>query len=94
MAHFCENVPLILVCTKTDLREDPQTLSLMAAQGQKPISSAEGEAVGREIGAKRYVECSARINSGVKEVFDTAIRESMKKGGLGRVVKGKKCVIF
>lgn len=98
MAHFCESVPLLLVCTKTDLRADPTTLSLMAAQGTKPVSSEEGERIAREIGAKRYLECSAKLGNGVKEVFDAAVRESMKRGGLGgmagRVRKRGKCVVL
>ncbi|WVQ94963.1 hypothetical protein IAU59_002053 [Kwoniella sp. CBS 9459] len=93
MAHFCENVPLLLICTKTDLRSDAQTQSLMAAQGTNPITSIEGERVAKEIGARRYLECSAKEGWGVKDVFDAAVRESLRKGGLGKM-KGKKCVVL
>jgi len=95
MAHFCETVPLLLICTKTDLRNDPTTQSLMAAQGTTPITPLEGEKVAKEIGAKRYLECSAKDGRGVREVFDAAVRESMKgRGGLGKLGKGKKCVVL
>lgn len=96
MSHFCEGVPLLLICTKTDLRNDATTKSLMAAQGVTPVTPAEGEKVAKEIGARRYLECSAKQGTGVKEVFDAAIRESLKKGGLPRIVKknGKKCVVL
>jgi Rho family protein len=94
MAHFCENVPLLLICTKTDLRQDATTISLMAAQGTTPITPAEGERVAKEIGAKRYLECSAKEGWGVREVFDAAVRESLRRGGVGRMVKGKKCVVL
>lgn len=95
MSHFCEGVPLVLVCTKTDLRDDATTQSLMAAQGVGPITHREGEAVAQQIGAKAYLECSAKQGTGVREVFDTAVRESLKKGGVTRIIKknGKKCVI-
>ncbi|WWC91961.1 uncharacterized protein L201_006914 [Kwoniella dendrophila CBS 6074] len=93
MAHFCENVPILLICTKTDLRSDSQTQSLMAAQGTKPITSIEGEKISKEIGAKRYLECSSKENWGVKEVFDAALRESIKRGSGGKG-KLKKCVIL
>jgi Rho family protein len=94
MAHFCEGVPLILVCTKTDLRNDATTQSLMAAQGVGPIAPAEGEKVAREIGARRYLECSAKQGTGVREVFDAAVRESLKKSTVIRAIKkSKKCVI-
>ncbi|RSH91490.1 Rho GTPase [Saitozyma podzolica] len=94
MAHFCENVPLLLICTKTDLRQDATTISLMAAQGTTPITPVEGERVAKEIGAKRYLECSAKEGWGVREVFDAAVRESLRRGGVGRMVKGKKCVVL
>ena len=93
MAHFCESVPLILVCTKTDLRNDPTTTSLMAAQGTTPITPLEGEKVAKEIGAKRYLECSAKEGRGVREVFDAAIRESLRKGGL-KGIRKKGCVVL
>lgn len=94
MAHFCESVPLLLICTKIDLRKDPTTTSLMAAQGTAPITALEGEKVAKEIGAKRYLECSAKEGWGVREVFDAAIRESMKKSGGIMRGKGKKCVVL
>jgi Rho family protein len=95
MSHFCETVPLLLICTKTDLRNDPQTLSLMAAQGTTPITPLEGEKVAKEIGARRYLECSARDGRGVREVFDAAVREGLRgRGGLGKLGKGKKCVVL
>jgi len=94
MAHFCESVPLLLICTKTDLRTDPTTTSLMAAQGTTPITSMEGEKVAKQIGAKRYLECSAKNGWGVKEVFEAAVKESLgRKFGLGGR-KGKKCVVL
>lgn len=72
----------------------------MGAQGTKPITPEEGEKVAREIGAKRYMECSAKEGTGVREVFDAAIRESLKKGGMQGVTRnivkksGKKCVVL
>lgn len=92
MAHFCESVPLLLICTKIDLRDDPTTTSLMAAQGTSPITALEGEKVAKEIGARRYLECSAKMGRGVREVFDGAVRESLRKKGRG--VRGKKCVVL
>lgn len=97
MSHFCEGVPLLLVCTKIDLRKDPQTLSLMGAQGTKPVTPEEGERVAKEIKARGYLECSAKVGTGVQAVFDTALRESLrKKGGFAMVKKekGKKCVVL
>jgi len=92
VAHFCENTPLILVGTKTDLRRDEQTRRMLGAQGQAPITPDQGAAVAKEIGAK-YVECSAKTGTGVHEVFDLALRESMK-GRWGKIVTQKRCLIL
>ncbi|PWZ03810.1 putative RHO1-GTP-binding protein of the rho subfamily of ras-like protein [Testicularia cyperi] len=77
--HFCEGVPILLVGLKTDLRKDPNSLAMLQAQGTKPVSPAQGEAVAKEIGAAKYVECSAKTRDGVQEVFDTALREACRK---------------
>lgn len=95
MAHFCEGVPIVLVCTKIDLREDPTTVSHMAAQGTKPITYAEGSQIAKQIGASRYLECSAKSGYNVGMVFEGALRDAMKKRGFGRKVgKGKNCVVL
>lgn len=91
MAHFCEGTPLILVGTKTDLRRDEQTRRELGAQGQAPISAEQGAMVAKEIGAK-YIECSAKTGSGVQEVFNLALRESMKNRW-GKIVKQRRCVV-
>lgn len=77
VSHFCEGVPLILVGTKTDLRRDQRTLDLLAAQGTIPITPQQGQAVAKEIGAT-YMECSAKHNDGVKELFNAALKLAMK----------------
>jgi Rho family protein len=95
MEHFCEGVPLVLVCTKTDLRGDATTQSLMAAQGVGPITRAEGEKAAKEIGARQYAECSAKEGTGVGEVFKIAVREGLRKSGprIVGAIKKKNCVI-
>lgn len=92
VAHFCEGTPLILVGTKIDLRRDEQTKRMLAAQGQTPVTSETGAAVAKEIGAK-YVECSAKTGVGVHEVFNLAMKESMKSRW-GKIVRRKRCVIL
>jgi Rho family protein len=65
---------------------------MLHAQGQSTVSSDQGQAVAKEIGAK-YIECSAKTGTGVKDVFTLALKESMK-GRWGRVVKERKCTIL
>ncbi len=72
--HHNPDTPIILVGLKIDLREDKTTLAELSEKGVKPISTTEGQAIGKEIGAYRYLECSALTQKGLKEVFDEAVR--------------------
>ena len=92
VSHFCENIPLILVGTKIDLRKDDHTVRMLGAQGQTPVTTTQGMALAKEIGAK-YAECSSKTGQGVQEVFSLALKESMR-GKWGKMVKQKKCVII
>jgi Rho family, other len=92
VAHFCEGTPLILVGTKTDLRRDEQTKRMLSAQGQTPVTPEQGSTVAKEIGAK-YIECSSKTGDNVKEVFNLALRESMR-GRWGKMVKQKRCIVI
>ncbi|KAL0948069.1 hypothetical protein HGRIS_010693 [Hohenbuehelia grisea] len=92
VAHFCEGTPLILVGTKIDLRGDEQTRRMLNAQGQTTVTSEQGAEVAKEIGAK-YIECSAKQGRGVKEVFNLALKESLK-GRWSKKVKQRICVVI
>jgi len=92
VSHFCPSTPLLLIGTKTDLRADSTTLRMLSAQGQVPITPEHGAAVAKDIGAN-YKECSAKTGKGVKEVFEAALRESMK-GKWGRTIKHRKCLVM
>jgi len=72
--HYCPTVPLLLVGTKADLREDPEALERLQERNMKTITAEEGRTMAQQIGAVRYLECSARTQQGVKTVFDEAIR--------------------
>ena len=67
-------VPMVLVGTKLDLRDDPNYMKELANRGQAPVSSEEGQKVCSQIGAYSYCECSAKTQKGLKEVFNEAIR--------------------
>ena len=55
-----------------------------------PFTQAED--VRKKIGATKYLECSAKTNEGVREVFEHATRAALltRKSGKGK----KKCLIL
>lgn len=61
---------MLVVGTQADLREDPGHVEKLARQKQRPISAEAGERLAREVGAVKYVECSALTQRGLKNVFD------------------------
>jgi hypothetical protein len=63
-------VPLLIVGTQIDLRNDPSHLEKLARQKQKPIRSEEAAETAKQVGAVKYVECSALTQKGLKNVFD------------------------
>ncbi len=89
--HHCPGVPCIIVGTQMDLREEPSTVERLAKNRQKPISSEAGERLGREMGAVKYLECSALTQKGLKNVFDEAIIAALEPPPSK---KGKKCSIL
>ncbi|EAW55043.1 ras-related C3 botulinum toxin substrate 1 (rho family, small GTP binding protein Rac1), isoform CRA_d [Homo sapiens] len=72
--HHCPNTPIILVGTKLDLRDDKDTIEKLKEKKLTPITYPQGLAMAKEIGAVKYLECSALTQRGLKTVFDEAIR--------------------
>ncbi|KAI9795472.1 MAG: Rho GTPase protein rac1 [Piccolia ochrophora] len=72
--HHAPNVPIILVGTKLDLREDPQMKDSLRQKRMEPIGWERANETRKAIGAVKYVECSALTQRGLKTVFDEAIR--------------------
>ena len=68
--HHCPGVPCLIVGTQIDLRDDSQVIEKLARQKQRPVTSDQGERLARELGAVKYVECSALTQKGLKNVFD------------------------
>ena len=68
------NTKCILVGTKLDLRDDPKTVQKLVEKKSAPITYERGLAMQKEIGAVKYIECSALTQKNLKEVFVEAIR--------------------
>lgn len=72
--HHAPNIPIILVGTKLDLREDPATLESLRQKRMEPVSYDQALICAKEIKAHKYLECSALTQRNLKSVFDEAIR--------------------
>ncbi|KAJ7156139.1 P-loop containing nucleoside triphosphate hydrolase protein [Mycena filopes] len=71
--YHCPDVPFLIVATQIDLRDDPRVLN-----SQTAIATKQGECLARELGAARYVECSALTQQGLIDVFEEAILATLK----------------
>ncbi|KHN74893.1 Ras-related C3 botulinum toxin substrate 1 [Toxocara canis] len=72
--HNCPDAPILLIGTKLDLRDDPETLRVLSSEGKQPITKSQGQKVAKRIKAARYLECSALTQQGLKAVFEEAVR--------------------
>jgi len=85
--HHAPGVPILLVGTKSDLRKDDNTIQQLNGRGQKMVTPDSAAGMAKEVGATKYLECSALTQEGLKNVFDDAIRAAItkpkkkKKGG-------------
>lgn len=68
--HHCPGVPCLIVGTQIDLRDDPTVREKLARQKQTPVPEEEGRKLANELGAVKYVECSALTQRNLKNVFD------------------------
>ncbi|KZT59397.1 small GTPase-binding protein [Calocera cornea HHB12733] len=91
VVHHCPDIPYILVGCRKDLRHEAKRIERLAKISRHPVTPEEGMAVAEKINAHRYLECSAKMDEGVQEVFIAAARAALlpqksKKGN-------PKCII-
>ena len=73
--EHCPQTPYILVGMKSDLRDQfNQHADEYRSKGMEPVPSQKGEEMKKTIGAQDYIECSARMQYNLKEVFESAIK--------------------
>merc|ERR1712060_501959 len=82
--HHAPNVPILLVGTKSDLRTDDSTIKQLSSRGQAMVTLESAQMMAKEIGAVKFLECSALTQEGLKQVFDDAIRAVMWTPSRGR----------
>lgn len=91
VSHHCPDVPVLLVGTKSDLRNDGDTQRKLKEQNQAPVTHHQGSALARQIQAVRYLECSALNQDGIKDVFTEAVRAYLNPQP---VVSKRPCVLL
>lgn len=87
----------ILVATKTELRDDPYTIQRLAERKLTAISTEQGMALSKEIGASGFFEVSALTQKGLKELFNSAVKgaaDEMERHLKEDQHNRKKCVLF
>ena len=68
--HHCPGVPCLIVGTQVDLRNDENVRDKLEKQKMVPVNDKDGERMAKELGAVKYVECSALTQYKLKDVFD------------------------
>lgn len=93
--HFCRNTPLILIGCKTDLRKDKECARKLRAMNLEPITYVQGEQACKEIYAEVYLECSAKFQENVEDIFKEATKRALVFKRKQRYYKRKrKCIIL
>ena len=88
---YCPNI--ILVCTKTDLRNEKTFCKRLTEKFQrKPIGFEQGELLARKMGCITYLETSSFNNEGIKELTEI-IAKSIVKISSNSTLKQKKCML-
>ncbi|KAJ7836714.1 Rho family small GTP binding protein cdc42 [Mycena leptocephala] len=91
--HHCPGTPFVLVATQIDLRADEEAVERMARDGKLTVSVHQGQRMARELGAAKYVECSAKTLEGVKDVFDQAIAVGVAYRNK-EDKRGRRCIVL
>eukprot|EP00823_Brevimastigomonas_motovehiculus_P009561 TRINITY_DN9235_c0_g1_i1.p1 TRINITY_DN9235_c0_g1~~TRINITY_DN9235_c0_g1_i1.p1 ORF type:complete len:197 (+),score=60.13 TRINITY_DN9235_c0_g1_i1:74-664(+) len=92
----CVGVPIVLVGTKSELRNDSKTQEELKAKELHMVTQEEGLGRSQQIGAMTYRECSVQTQDGVTTVFQEAIRAGVNYRSLqhnNSAASGGCCVI-
>ncbi|KAJ4116270.1 GTPase Cdc42 [Fusarium equiseti] len=90
--HHCPGVPCLIVGTQVDLRDDPSVREKLSKQKMQPVRREDGERMAKDLGAVKYVECSALTQYKLKDVFDEAIVAALEPPAPKK--KSHKCLVL
>lgn len=86
----CPGAAILLVGLKSDIRFHAKSVEKLARKGKALVTPEQGEQFRENIGATRYVECSARTGEGVQEVLAETARVALQVGGGAGAKHGRK----
>ncbi|KAL4660389.1 rho-related GTP-binding protein RhoF-like [Arapaima gigas] len=94
--HFCNGLPILLIGCKTDLRKDKERTRRLRSLGQAPITYIQGEETKQHINAELYLECSAKYQENVEDIFREAVKRALAASRRARQVhkKNNACIIL
>lgn len=75
--HFCADTPIILIGCKTDLRMDKECARRLKASDLAPITYTQGEETRQLMNAELYLECSAKYQENVEDIFREATKKAL-----------------
>ena len=73
------SIPIMLIGTQTDFRNDHETLNYLSKQGKRPITDEIGEQLAREINAVKYLECSSSDEMEIAKAFEEVVWASLRR---------------
>ncbi len=76
--RHCPGVPVIIVGTQVDRREDQAFVRDLKSKGKRTISKSEGTKLASHCKATCYIECSSLTHYNVKDAFDEAIAAALE----------------
>uniref|UniRef100_A0A1A7YJ64 Ras homolog gene family, member F n=1 Tax=Iconisemion striatum TaxID=60296 RepID=A0A1A7YJ64_9TELE len=93
--HFCGDTPVILIGCKTDLRKDKECTRRLKSLNLAPITYIQADNTRLEMNAELYLECSAKQQENVEDVFREATQRALTfiRKQKNRKKK-KKCVVL
>ncbi|CAM6098329.1 unnamed protein product [Calypogeia fissa] len=92
LRHYAPQVPIILVGTKMDLRDDNSFLDGHRTASKIPRS--QGEDLKRQIRGAAYVECSSKTQQNLKVIFNAAVNVVLQPPIEKKKKKHRNCFIL
>ena len=93
--HHAPTVPIILVGTKKDMRDSEKVdLKTKRQTNFGKLYQTQGFALANEIGAVKYIECSAKTKENLLELFQEATTAVVNHRRSNQPKKKRKCVIL